>query len=240
MRYLLILLAFFIVSNLFADNPEILNQRECVVLMHGLGDVKLSMLKIKKTLEDSEYKTFNIGYTTSNKTIESIAENKLSHKIKNISKKYEKVHFVTHSMGGLILRYYLQENSIPTGSRIVMLSPPNKGSEIANHFKDSPFYQLILGEVGQQLATDSKVIKKLKGIKPDIGIITGDTSANPYFSKIIPGKDDGRVSVNNAKLKEMNDFLIVSSTHLSIKYNNEVMRQIVFFIENGTFDHSKK
>ncbi|MEA2096962.1 MAG: hypothetical protein U9P73_09760 [Candidatus Cloacimonadota bacterium] len=183
--------------------------------------------------------TNNIGYSSTGETIESLSEKELTEIVERYKKiGIEKIHFVTHSMGGLIVRYYLQEHNLPAGSRIVMLSPPNHGSEVADHFQESKFYKLIVGAIGQELATDSNILSKLKPIIPEVGIIAGNKSSNPYFSRIIPGEDDGRVAVDNTKLTEMNDFMVVQSTHLTIKYNDEVIKQTVFFLKNGKFKHN--
>lgn len=227
---------FIIVITIFIVNLQAKQINESVILLHGLGDVKLSMLKLEIALKEEGYTTKNIGYSSNGETIESLAEKELSEIVERYKKiGFDKIHFVTHSMGGLIVRCYLQDHELPEGSRIVMLSPPNKGSEVADHFKESKFYNLIVGDVGQELATDSNILSELKQIIPEIGIIAGDKSTNPYFSKIIPGEDDGRVAVDNTKLTEMKDFMIVHSTHLTIKYNDEVIRQTVFFLQNGKF-----
>ena len=232
---------FIIVITIFIVNLQAKQINESVILLHGLGDVKLSMLKLEIALKEEGYTTKNIGYSSNGETIESLAEKELSEIVERYKKiGFDKIHFVTHSMGGLIVRCYLQDHELPEGSRIVMLSPPNKGSEVADHFKESKFYNLIVGDVGQELATDSNILSELKQIIPEIGIIAGDKSTNPYFSKIIPGEDDGRVAVDNTKLIEMKDFMIVHSTHLTIKYNDEVIRQTVFFLQNGKFYKNKK
>ncbi|MBT4332869.1 MAG: hypothetical protein HOD64_06275 [Candidatus Cloacimonetes bacterium] len=232
---------FIIVITIFIVNLQAKQINESVILLHGLGDVKLSMLKLEIALKEEGYTTKNIGYSSNGETIESLAEKELSEIVERYKKiGFDKIHFVTHSMGGLIVRCYLQDHELPEGSRIVMLSPPNKGSEVADHFKESKFYNLIVGDVGQELATDSNILSELKQIIPEIGIIAGDKSTNPYFSKIIPGEDDGRVAVDNTKLTEMKDFMIVHSTHLTIKYNDEVIRQTVFFLQNGKFYKNKK
>ena len=218
-------------------NAESIN--ESVILLHGLGDVKLSMLKLESALKDEGYITKNIGYLSTGETIESLADKELSEIVEKYKKiGFDKIHFVTHSMGGLIVRYYLQEHNIPVGSRIIMLSPPNHGSEVADHFQESKFFKLIVGEVGQELTTDSNILTDLKPIVPEVGIIAGNKSSNPYFSRIIPGEDDGRVAVDNTKLTEMKDFMVVPSTHLTIKYNDEVIKQTVFFLKNGKFKHN--
>ena len=218
-----------------------LPQNECVVLLHGLGDVKYSMLKLENDLKAAGYFTKNIGYKPVKETIESISERDLLPIVQTFQKiGFEKIHFVTHSMGGLIVRYFLQENELPIGSRIVMLSPPNRGSEVVNYFAESPFFDFLIGDVGKELATDSSFLDNLEKIKPDVGIIAGSKSANPLFSKIIPGDDDGRVSVENTKLAEMDDFYVVANTHLTIKYSKLVGYQIKEFLLNGKFDHATK
>lgn len=234
----IILIIFLFSSSFFLNNLIAKSLNESVILLHGLGDFKLSMLKLENALKDEGYTTKNIGYSSTGETIESLSDKELSKVIEQYKKiGFKKIHFVTHSMGGLIVRYYLQDHTLPTGSRIVMLSPPNHGSEVADYFQKSTFYKLIVGDVGQELATDSSTLSKLKPIIPEVGIIAGNKSTNPYFSKIIPGEDDGRVAVDKTKLSEMKDFLIVPNTHLTIKYNDEVIKQTTFFLRNGEFKH---
>ncbi|MBT3169585.1 MAG: hypothetical protein HN952_08495 [Candidatus Cloacimonetes bacterium] len=238
MRHILVicLIIFFSIAVLNA-----FPQNECVILLHGLGDVKYSMLKLENDLKDAGYFTKNIGYKPVKETIEFLSERELVPLVQIYQKMgFEKIHFVTHSMGGLIVRYFLQENKLPEGSRIVMLSPPNRGSEVADYFAESPFFNLLVGDVGKELATDSDFLSKLKKIKPDVGIIAGTKSTNPLFSRIIPGDDDGRVSVENTKLAEMDDFFVVPNTHLTIKYSNLVAYQIQKFLVDGKFDHDEK
>lgn len=237
----LILIVIIFYSIHFSSHLAAESLNESVILLHGLGDVKLSMLKLESALKDEGYFTKNIGYSTTGETIESLSEKELTKVVERYKKiGFKKIHFVTHSMGGLIVRYYLQDHTLPIGSRIVMLSPPNHGSEIADHFREGAFYKLIVGEVGQELVTDSNILSELKPIVPEVGIIAGNKSSNRYFSKIIPGEDDGRVAVDNTKLTEMKDFMIVPSTHLTIKYNNEVIKQTAFFLKNGKFKHIEK
>ncbi|MCK4956270.1 MAG: alpha/beta hydrolase [Candidatus Cloacimonetes bacterium] len=220
--------------NISADYKD-----ECVILLHGLGDVKLSMNKLEYNLRKAGYSTKNVGYDSNDKKIELISEEDLASVIKQC-KYYKKIHFVTHSMGGLIVRYYLQNNKLPNGSRLVMLSPPNKGSGIADYFENSKIYELFYGKVGKELQTDSQLIHTLSKIDYEVGIIAGNKSTNPFFSSILQGEDDGRVAVENMKLDEMIDFIIIPTTHLLIKYNNDVAKQTILFLKNGKFDHPQK
>ena len=140
-------------------------------------------------------------------------------------------------MGGILVRYYLGLNKMPNLGRVVMLSPPNQGSEVVDKLKDFPLFKWLNGPAGQQLGTDKDSLPNSIG-PPDyeVGIITGDRSINPILSLLIPGEDDGKVSVKNAKLKGMKDFLVVHKSHPFIMNDENVLKQVTFFIENGVFD----
>jgi hypothetical protein len=147
-----------------------------------------------------------------------------------------KINFVTHSMGGILVRYYLENYEVPHLGRVVMLSPPNQGSEVVDKLKESPIFQWINGPAGQQLGTDADSIPKTLGPPNyELGIITGDRSINPILSLLIPGKDDGKVSVKNAKLAGMKDFLVVHKTHPLIMNDEEVLQQVTAFLKKGMF-----
>ncbi|MBW2174751.1 MAG: alpha/beta hydrolase, partial [Deltaproteobacteria bacterium] len=121
-----------------------------------------------------------------------------------------------------------------------MLAPPNRGSEVVDYVKDFFAYKWIHGPPGQELGTNPESsLNKLKPIDIEVGIIAGDKSLNPVFSALIPGPDDGRVSVERAKLEEMTDFLVISSTHTSITKNPAVLIQAAYFLEHGRFDQSQ-
>jgi len=120
-----------------------------------------------------------------------------------------------------------------------MLAPPNQGTEVVDYVKDFFAYKWIHGPSGQELGTNPESVpNRLKPIDIEVGIIAGDQSLNPIFSALIPGPDDGRVSVERAKLEGMTDFLVISDTHTSVLKNPAVLKQIAYFLENGKFDHS--
>jgi triacylglycerol lipase len=213
---------------------------ECIVLLHGLGRTKYSMAKIERYLKKMGFKVVNLSYPSTSEDIEYLAEEYIPRAIEKCQgQKTDKIHFVTHSLGGIVIRQYLQAHSLPPGSRIVMLSPPNKGTELADFLKEIYGYRLITGPAGQEIGTGPESLpNRLKPIDMQIGIITGDKSLNPLYSKMIPGSDDGKVSVESAKLEEMTDFLVIPCSHTFIMRNPVVMRQVAFFLENGRFDHS--
>jgi hypothetical protein len=200
------------------------------------------MHDLETYLSDKGYKTINFAYPSTTESIERIAEVYLPRAIAQCEDSaVQKIHFVTHSLGGIIVRQYLQNNSLPEGSRLVMLAPPNQGTEVVDHFKDFFVYQWIHGPPGQELGTDPESTpNRLKPIDIEVGIIAGDMTLNPLLSSLIPGPDDGKVSVERAKLDEMTDFLVVPSTHTFIMTNPSVMGQVDHFLVHGKFDHSQE
>ncbi len=140
-------------------------------------------------------------------------------------------------MGAILVRYYVEHHEVPHLGRVVMLSPPNNGSEVVDKFKDSPIFRWINGPAGQQLGTGADSLPKTLGAPNyEVGIITGDKTINPILSLLIPGKDDGKVSVESAKLRGMKDFLVVHKTHPFIMNDKKVLEQVTAFLKNGAFN----
>jgi len=210
---------------------------ESVILLHGAGRSPRSMGKMAKALSLQGYPVHNLGYPSRQTSIEGCSDH-IRKQIVQL-KQTSKIHFVTHSLGGIIVRQYLQNHSLPEGARLVMLAPPNQGSELVDHLKEFSVYKWFHGPAGQELGTGPESTpNRLKPVDIEVGIIAGDKSYNPIFSALVPGPDDGTISIERTKLNEMKDFLIVSSTHTFIMDNREVMRQVVYFFRNGLFDHS--
>lgn len=213
---------------------------ECVIILHGLARTKYSMRAMETELQKKGYKTVNTGYPSTSKSIAAIADDEVTTAVRSCTRTLSsRIHFVTHSMGGIVVRYYLQSHTLPEGSRTVMLAPPNGGSELADKMKELPPYQWLNGPAGQELGTESSSTpNRLKPVNIEIGVIAGNSSLNPFYSSLIPGEDDGKVAVEKAKLQEMADFLVVPNSHSFIMNDSEVIRQTLHFIESGRFDHS--
>ena len=246
-RSLAVILLILSVSPLTAlsSNPKSRNpppeeiRDEYVILLHGLGRTKYSMNNIAARLKHLGYMVWNEGYPSTKNPIASLVSNYVRPAVEWAEKGgARKIHVVTHSLGGILIRAYLQENALPAGSRIVMLSPPNKGSEVAEKLKSFFLYRWMMGPAGQELGTSSGSIpKRLKPVSADIGIIAGTRSMEPWFSVLIPGQDDGKVSVESTTLKEMNDFLTVQNTHPFIMNDRKVIDQVVIYLMHGRFRH---
>ncbi|MEZ4528651.1 MAG: alpha/beta hydrolase [Desulfobacterales bacterium] len=222
--------------------PPPAQKKECVILLHGLARTPRSMKKMETFLSAKGYTVINAGYPSTREPIRRLAEKYVPNAI-NACQKFdpEKIHFVTHSLGGILVRQYLQNHSLPEGSRIVMLSPPNRGSELADYLKGLWFYKWRNGPAGQELGTDPRSVpNSLKSANADIGIITGNRSFNPLFSQLIPGPDDGKVSVARAKLGEMKAFIVIPATHTFIMNHPEAMCQTLSFLKKGKFSYRPK
>lgn len=213
------------------------NTNECVLLLHGLGRTRFSMNAIARNLEKQGYTTLNCGYPSTRQNIQQLVKGYVAQAVTECKRRNAvKIHVVTHSLGGILIRAYLQNNSLPKGSRIVMLSPPNHGSEIADFIKKIRLFQWILGPSVRQLGTDPESIpNRLKPIPYQTGIITGNVSSDPWFTGLIQGAHDGKVSVASARLDGMRDFLVVPSGHTFIMQSRSTIHQILAFLKLGRF-----
>lgn len=212
---------------------------ECVILLHGLGRTEGSMADLAESLSGAGYCVVNTGYPSMDKTVAAISREYLPPMIDQCHAiGAEKIHLVTHSLGGIVVRKFLQTHDLPAGSRVVMISPPNKGSRIVDVLKDNFVFEWIYGPAGQVLGTSPDSLpNSLDPVDAPIGVIAGSRSFNPLFSAMLPGKDDGKVSVESAKLPEMQDFIVVEATHTFIMSDSEVIRQVRHFLVHGRFAH---
>ena len=215
------------------DGPEF------VILLHGMARSERSMRAMESRLTENGFTVINTGYPSTTETVETIADKYLGAMVDQCRNKGAiKIHIVTHSLGGIVTRQYLQNHTLPEGSRIVMIAPPNKGSELADKLGSFRIYQWLNGPAGQELGTGPDSLPNtLKPVKGEIGVIAGNATLNPLFSWLIPGDDDGKVSIRNTKLNEMTDFIVIFSSHPFIMRNAAVMEQVVYFLRNGKFDH---
>ncbi|MEJ2156146.1 MAG: alpha/beta hydrolase [Desulfobacteraceae bacterium] len=237
-----LVLALMTVSAVFAYDRYMRSLQptrgECVILLHGLFRTDASMALIEYHLIRQGYGVVNIDYDSTHDTISSVAGGEVASAVAAAKAQgYDRIHFVSHSLGALIIRTFLQDHRLPEGSRIVMLAPPNQGSELADWaYETFPRLSRMTGPAAAQLGTKGEPLaSRLDRISPEVGIIVGKKSWNPLFSNILPGEDDGAVTVERAKLKEMQDFLVVPCNHTSIVVNKNVRQQVTRFLQTGRF-----
>jgi pimeloyl-ACP methyl ester carboxylesterase len=211
--------------------------REGVILLHGLARTDRSMVKLASALERDGYVVVNVDYPSRTGTIEVLADSTIRRALEHPEiRAAQKVHFVTHSLGGILVRQYLKSRSIDRLGRVVMLGPPNQGSEVVDRLGDVALFGMINGPAGQQLGTGTGSVPNRLGPVPfELGIIAGDRSINWINSAIIPGPDDGKVSVARTKVTGMKEHIIIHVSHPFLMRNEQVIGATLRFLRSGTF-----
>ena len=157
-------------------------RNEHVILLHGLSRSYLSMARMDQNLRNQGYSVSNIDYPSREDTIEELVEGSVREVVEKVSTETEKIHFITHSMGGILARYYLKQYPLPNVGRVVMLSPPNQGSELVDRFINIPLYKTINGPAGLQLSTDPDSLpNRLGPVNFELGVISGTRTLSPIF-----------------------------------------------------------
>ncbi|MCB1671386.1 MAG: alpha/beta hydrolase [Gammaproteobacteria bacterium] len=212
---------------------------DCVVLLHGLARTSGSMNKLEESLREAGYEVVNLGYPSREHPVAELAAQAVGEGLESCAATGAgRIDFVTHSLGGILVRYFFAEHSDPRLGRVVMLGPPNQGSELVDALAEFPGFELLNGPSGDQLGTGPGSIPEALGpVSFETGVIAGDHSFNPLYTALIPGPDDGKVSVESTRVEGMTDHLILPVTHTWMMYNDEVIRQVLQFLANGHFDH---
>lgn len=212
---------------------------ECVVLLHGLIRSAASMEPMQEALEAAGFETVNVEYPSRDSTIAVLAPLAVGEGLDGCHAKpgIDRVHFVTHSLGGILVRQYLATHSIDDLGRVVMLGPPNQGSLAADKMRDVPGYDWINGPVGRELGKGpDSVPLKLPPADFEVGIIAGTRTIDPVTSAFLPNPDDGRVSVEDTKLEGMTDFAVVAHSHAFMMRMREPIELTIRFLRTGSFD----
>jgi triacylglycerol lipase len=199
------------------------------------------MKMMERALAKEGYVVRNVDYPSRTAAIETLSTEVIgdalrSNKLAGVSK----IHFVTHSLGGILVRYYFARNDEPRLGRVVMLGPPNKGSEVVDELKGWFLFQRINGPAGSQLGTDNQSLpRKLAPVRFELGIIAGDRSINWINSMLIAGSDDGKVSVESTRVDGMKEHVVVHRTHPYIMKGKESIELTTRFLRVGSFERNR-
>lgn len=211
--------------------------KEVVVLIHGLFRSTSSMSKVKKNLENHDYDVFSIGYKSTSNTIAKLAVdvvNTINEAF--LMSDYEKVHFVTHSLGGILLRFIHKESLLNISGNTVMLAPPNHGAIIMDKAPRWSWLQKLIGPASYEMSTSaSSTVNTLGDFTKPLGVIAGTSSLNPIWSLITPKPCDSTVTVQSTKLQGMLDHIEVPYIHSLIMNKKDVNAYIVNFLRSQNF-----
>lgn len=210
---------------------------ECVILLHGLIRTSDSMADLEYALSDAGYHVSNIDYPSRDKRVQALAEEAIPKGLEQCREAgASPVNFVTHSLGGILVRQYYSQHIPENVDRVVMLGPPNQGSEVVDNLKDMPGFDLLNGPAGRQLGTDDNSIPDDLGpVNFETGIIAGTESINLILSTFLEEPNDGKVSVENTKVEGMCAFVTLPAMHPFMMQNENVIQEVRNFLKTGSF-----
>lgn len=210
---------------------------DCVVLLHGIGTRAYVMKRLESALRADGYRTVNISYPSRKMPFEELAGEYLPAQLsKHDVARAPQLHFVTHSMGSLIVRKLIKDARPANLGRVVMIGPPNQGSAAADSAQDNLLLRQFLGGNLVRLGTgEDAIVKTLGPADFDVGIIAGEVAINPVFGEALGGRNDGAVTIESARLEGMKDFLVVPYSHTLMLWRTEVVLQVRAFLREGKF-----
>jgi len=211
-----------------------------VILLHGLCRSSSSMVKMESALTEAGFIVENVDYRSRTASIQQLSDDAIGKVLEDPKlKACAKIHFVTHSLGGIMVRSYFKRHTCARLGRVVMLGPPNQGSEVVDKLGSWPAFRTLNGPAGGELGTGPDSTPNTLGpVDFELGVIAGDRSINWINSMMIAGKDDGKVSVERTKVTGMKEHLVVHATHPYLMKNKVVIENTVRFLKTGSFSQA--
>lgn len=208
---------------------------EAVVLLHGIARTKYSMKAIEKSLIKEGYQVWNIDYPSRKKHIADLATFVFNEITARSQDNNTILHFVVYSTGAIIVRELLAKHTLLAIGNIVMLAPPNQGSEVADFLDKYWLYRYFYGPAGSELTTYHAKSNPFPKMQHTCGVIAGNFCLDPFSYFILPRPHDGKVTIQSTKLEGMTDHIVLPCSHTFIITNKKVIEQIQYFLKHRKF-----
>lgn len=200
---------------------QVVADQEWVILLHGLFATRRSMRKLARRIAKAGYAVLNWGYPTLWRSTESHVQRLLPELYRlQADERVRTIHFVTHSMGGILVRSALHELEIPKVQRLVMLAPPNRGSHLTR-VSLGPFAWCCPAIADLSESPDSLPNRLKISSQIEIGIIAA------AYDLVVP--------VLNTQLPNQRDHCIVPTSHFSLPQQESTVRHVLSFLQTGMF-----
>lgn len=235
-RLLWWLLAVLPVTLMSTPSPE----PDCVVLLHGIGMRAYVMKRLETALRADGYRVVNLSYPSREMPFAAIAGDYLPAQLqKHDVARAPRLHFVTHSMGSLLVRQLIADQRPGNLGRVVMIGPPNQGSAAADVAQENALLRRFLGGNLILLGTgEAAIAHRLGPADFEVGIIAGEVAINPVFGDALGERNDGAVTVTSARLEGMRDFIVLPYSHTLMLWRTAVITQVRTFLRLGRFEHA--
>ncbi len=212
------------------------SKKDYVVVLHGIARTWRSMRRLARYIERNGYPVLNIGYPSTRLPLETLVEHIHQKVVPFNQDPTRNIHFVGYSLGGLLARGLIHKHRPANLGRVVQLASPNQGSEVTDFWKNNFLYRWIFGPAGQDLGTRDKAFARILGpVDYELGVVAGNRTWDPISSAMIPGPNDGKVSVESTRVPGLTDHIIIPATHTFIIWNKEAWRETLHFFEFGRF-----
>jgi len=212
---------------------DTISDEPAVILLHGLLASSINLIPLALRLKKKGFRVYNWGYNSRSADLDLLSERIWDRIRASNLLEHETLHFVTHSMGGIVLRQLLHHHSVPQLGRIVMMCPPNLGSEMADHLAEKPFWRWLLGPAVEELKTDGKVLT-LGSVPAQVGILAGE-QPGLFSSLFFQSANDGRVAVEHTVLPEMQQHEVLPYGHTLFVFRPQVQEHVIRFLLKGHF-----
>ena len=211
-----------------------------VILQHGIWRSSWALWRLERSLEEHGYEVLNTSYPSTRKTIEehaALLEKRIEARLKDRAGELPRLCFVGHSMGGLVIRSYLQRPAARKADTCVFLGTPHRGASMADAKKESWWFPLVMGgKAALQLSPSAAIYTSLGPVPcAEIGTIIGGQGDDEGLSEEIPGDDDGTVGVTEAHLQEETDSVLLKTGHTRLSFTAEPIHMVLRFLKLRAF-----